>query len=57
MPSTRVRWDDPIEVEIGDFVMYSTPPPGSGVILGFILDILSNYYDLDEVDKEVLYQV
>jgi len=40
----RVVWEEPIEMSITeDLTILSSPPPGSGVILGFILNILKNY--------------
>jgi gamma-glutamyltranspeptidase/glutathione hydrolase/leukotriene-C4 hydrolase len=40
----RVKWDEPITVNLRDkMTLFSTPPPGSGILLGFILNILDGY--------------
>ncbi|XP_055551316.1 glutathione hydrolase 1 proenzyme-like isoform X3 [Wyeomyia smithii] len=39
----RVRWDDSIPVNINGDTMYVIPPPGSGILLSFIVNILRNY--------------
>lgn len=39
-----VKWTDPVQIDFtnGDH-LYSVPPPGSGLLLGFILKILDGY--------------
>ncbi|KAL3273289.1 hypothetical protein HHI36_014743 [Cryptolaemus montrouzieri] len=38
------EWMDPIHVKLmNGYSLYSVPPPGSGVLLGFIMNILNNY--------------
>jgi len=38
------RVEEPIKVDIGNGLqLYSVPPPGSGIILAFILNIMENY--------------
>lgn len=40
----RVDWEEPITVTFkNEDHLYTAPPPGSGVILGFILNILDGY--------------
>ena len=40
----RPRVEEPIKVDIGNGLkLYSVPPPGSGIILAFILNIMENY--------------
>ncbi|CAG7822031.1 unnamed protein product [Allacma fusca] len=40
----NVTWDDPISVPLSKgFTVHSVPPPGSGVIMAFILRILDKY--------------
>lgn len=41
----RPVWKDATNVSIqnGDLTLYSVPPPGSGLILGFILNIMDEY--------------
>jgi len=38
------RVEEPIKIDIGNGLkLYSVPPPGSGIILAFILNIMENY--------------
>jgi Gamma-glutamyltransferase len=38
----RVSWTDPVTANLSnDITLYSVPPPGSGVILALILNILN----------------
>lgn len=40
----RPKWDKPINVKLSnEDNFYSVPPPGSGVLLAFILNILDGY--------------
>ncbi|GLV46802.1 uncharacterized protein CBL_20949 [Carabus blaptoides fortunei] len=43
MENYQPIWDDPISTKLNDDILYSVPPPGSGVLLGFILNILKGY--------------
>ncbi|XP_026669040.1 glutathione hydrolase 1 proenzyme-like isoform X3 [Ceratina calcarata] len=36
----KVKWSKPINTTFGVFTMYTAPPPGSGAILAFILNVL-----------------
>ena len=36
----RVKFRQPMNGSLGNYSWYSTPPPGSGVVLSFILNIL-----------------
>ena len=36
----KVKFRKPMEGVFGEYSWYSTPPPGSGVVLSFILNIL-----------------
>lgn len=36
----KVKFRKPMEGKFGEYSWYSTPPPGSGVVLSFILNIL-----------------
>lgn len=55
----RPEWQTPINVELrnGD-TLYSAPPPGSGLLLAFILKILDGYNfnqtSIDELDNRIL---
>ncbi|XP_043527261.1 glutathione hydrolase 1 proenzyme-like isoform X3 [Frieseomelitta varia] len=37
-----VKWTKPIETTIGNLTIYTAPPPGSGAILTFIMNILGD---------------
>ena len=41
----RPVWRNPVKVSLsnGGYTLYSVPPPGSGLLLGFILNILDDY--------------
>ncbi|KAG5896978.1 hypothetical protein JTB14_018493 [Gonioctena quinquepunctata] len=39
----QVEWQEPAFFSFGNTHLYSSPPPGSGVLLGFILNILEGY--------------
>ncbi|XP_053698974.1 glutathione hydrolase 1 proenzyme-like [Sabethes cyaneus] len=43
LDSYSVRWDDSIPIKINGDTMFVIPPPGSGILLGFIVNILRNY--------------
>ncbi|XP_046419011.1 glutathione hydrolase 1 proenzyme-like [Neodiprion fabricii] len=49
-----VIWKEPTESMIGNYTMYSAPPPGSGVILTFIMNVLENLIPVDE--EEIMWQ-
>ncbi|KAG7154169.1 Glutathione hydrolase 1 proenzyme-like [Homarus americanus] len=44
-PTMRPVWKDPVRVNLqhGGFTMYSSPSPSSGLVLGFILNVLDEY--------------
>jgi gamma-glutamyltranspeptidase/glutathione hydrolase/leukotriene-C4 hydrolase len=55
----KAEWMDPIMVELRhDQKLYSVPPPGSGVLLGFIMKILDGFKfkpeDIDGIHNTVL---
>ncbi|KAL9980089.1 hypothetical protein ACROYT_G008632 [Oculina patagonica] len=39
----KVKFRRPMNGSVGNYSWYSTPPPGSGVVLSFILNILKGY--------------
>ncbi|CAN7984758.1 unnamed protein product, partial [Ixodes hexagonus] len=42
--SYEVAWDDPVNVSFkDDLVMYSVPPPGSGAVLSYIMNIMDAF--------------
>ncbi|XP_043464243.1 glutathione hydrolase 1 proenzyme-like isoform X2 [Leptopilina heterotoma] len=49
----RVSWKEPIKVNIGKMTIYSAPPPGSGVLVSFIIKVLENF--LLNNDKEIIW--
>lgn len=51
----RPVWKDTVEVSLsgGNIKMHSVPPPGSGLVLGLILNILDEYnFTSDSLKKE-----
>ncbi|XP_055681546.1 glutathione hydrolase 1 proenzyme-like isoform X2 [Lutzomyia longipalpis] len=40
----RVKWSDSIPIKMNGDTMYIIPPPGSGLLLGFIMKILKGYH-------------
>ncbi|XP_076166612.1 glutathione hydrolase 1 proenzyme [Ptiloglossa arizonensis] len=50
----RVKWRKPIESKVGNLTMYTAPPPGSGAILSFIMNILTGLVPID--DEGVMWQ-
>lgn len=36
----EAKWRDPIMLKIGNLTIYSAPPPGSGAILAFIMNVI-----------------
>ena len=40
----KVKFRSPMNGTLGNYSWYSTPPPGSGVVLSFILNILKGGY-------------
>ncbi|XP_076762320.1 glutathione hydrolase 1 proenzyme isoform X2 [Xylocopa sonorina] len=49
-----VKWSIPINTTIGDLTVYSTPPPGSGAVLAFILNVL--YGMVPKSDENIMWQ-
>ncbi|XP_029048723.2 glutathione hydrolase 1 proenzyme-like [Osmia bicornis bicornis] len=45
----RVKWMDPIESKVGNLTMYTAPPPGSGAILTFIMNVLNGLVPNEDV--------
>ena len=44
MDGSSAEWMEPVRVELKDnLVMYSMPPPGSGVLAAYIINILDIY--------------
>lgn len=49
----KVVWKEPIKINIGKFTIYSAPPPGSGVLVSFIIKVLENF--LLNSNKEIIW--
>lgn len=45
----KVKFRKPMEGQMGNYSWYSTPPPGSGVVLSLILNILKGRQKLREI--------
>lgn len=45
----RVKFRRPMNGSLGNYSWYSTPPPGSGVVLSFILNILKGKRAISKV--------
>ncbi|XP_021706727.1 gamma-glutamyltranspeptidase 1 isoform X1 [Aedes aegypti] len=54
----EVRWSNSIPIDINGDIMYVVPPPASGILLSFIMNILKNYNfepnDLSTVNSTIL---
>lgn len=55
----RARWQDPVKLQLNEGnILYSAPPPGSGILLALILNILNGYKfdkgDVSTVDDTIL---
>jgi len=53
----RAQWTEPIKIELtnGEVDVYSVPPPGSGAILGYILNILDLYNIQPQDENPLMY--
>lgn len=40
----KVKWTESIPITLGNDTMYISPPPSSGILLGFIMKILQGYH-------------
>ncbi|KAJ4439546.1 hypothetical protein ANN_07670 [Periplaneta americana] len=50
----KVKWENPISVTLRDqMTLFSNPPPGSGILLGFILNILDGYNFTSDSIKDI----
>ena len=58
MEGYKVRWEEPVSVHLESLnaTLYSVPPPASGAVLAFILNILDNYNIKPQDDPTILYQ-
>ncbi len=53
--SYKAEWVDAVSATVGPHVLHSVPPPGSGAILAYILNILQHYDVGPGDDQPVLY--
>ncbi len=51
----RPVWGEPTTFDLGDWTVYSSPPPGSGPVLALILNILENYDFLPGADLDPVF--
>ncbi|XP_024939559.1 glutathione hydrolase 1 proenzyme isoform X2 [Cephus cinctus] len=49
-----VKWKTPVEATIGNLTMYTAPPPGSGVVLTFMMNVLQALIPTN--DENVMWQ-
>ncbi|XP_055618642.1 glutathione hydrolase 1 proenzyme-like isoform X2 [Toxorhynchites rutilus septentrionalis] len=58
LESYKVRWNDSIPIDVNGDIMYVIPPPASGILVSFIINILKNYnfkpQDLSSINTTVL---
>lgn len=48
----KVKWMDSVPIRLGNDTMYITPPPSSGILLGFIMKILDGYkFNADSISS------
>uniref|UniRef100_A0A8D8FUV5 Gamma-glutamyltranspeptidase 1 n=2 Tax=Culex pipiens TaxID=7175 RepID=A0A8D8FUV5_CULPI len=54
----EVRWNDSIPIDINGDIMYVIPPPASGILVSYIVNILKNYNfkpeDISSVNSTIL---
>ena len=49
----RVKWLDPVKVDLKEnLTVYSIPPPGSGVLTAYILNILDDLLPRDKAARK-----
>lgn len=51
----QVQWQKPVECDVGPYHMYSSPLPGSGVLVNFMLNILDEKF-VKNISEQVLHQ-
>lgn len=58
IPVYSVRWNESIPIELNGDTMYVAPPPASGVLLAFIMNILKGYHfqpdDVHSIEETIL---
>jgi len=58
MADYRVKWQPPVKAQLSNnMTLYSMPPPGSGLLLGFILQVLDGFVTQDMDDVTVVQRI
>lgn len=52
--NSRVIWKPPIEASIGNMMIYTAPPPASGALLIFMMNLLKELVPIE--DEKVTWQ-
>lgn len=53
----KVRWEAPVNTTLSDgTTLFTVPPPGSGVLVAFMLNVLDSFISNNDVVDEVIYQ-
>eukprot|EP00095_Tigriopus_kingsejongensis_P000699 maker-scaffold58_size443543-snap-gene-2.12 protein:Tk00699 transcript:maker-scaffold58_size443543-snap-gene-2.12-mRNA-1 annotation:"gamma-glutamyltranspeptidase 1" len=51
----EVKWEPAVKVKVGSNTVHSAPLPGSGAVLAYIMNIMSNYDVKPEDDQPIFY--
>lgn len=55
---TRVEWSKPVSIQLHNNTLHTSPLPGSGALLAFILNVLDGYNmskeSIEDLDNETL---
>lgn len=50
----RVKWSKPLEAKLGNLTLYTSPPPGSGSLIIFMMRVLKDLVNVE--DESILWQ-
>ncbi|KAL7304051.1 hypothetical protein TKK_0003515 [Trichogramma kaykai] len=50
MKNYEVKWREPLKAKLGNATIYTAPPPGSGALLSFIINVMDGFGKIDDVD-------
>ncbi|XP_033217488.1 glutathione hydrolase 1 proenzyme-like isoform X2 [Belonocnema kinseyi] len=50
----KVEWQEPIKVKIENMTMFAAPPPSSGTLLAFMMNVLKGFFSVKE--EKIMYQ-
>lgn len=57
MNNYRARWSEPVTADLpGNQTLYTAPLPGSGLVMSFILNLVKNYLNTDDVNDVTNWQ-